>query len=346
LATRSPCESINSGLLTMASTQRTAFAVILVASLGALLGGCGGGSSAGSSAGSSGSSSGDATAAVSPTPADVSPIAGPTISGSPAQSVAVGAAYRFSPTVTHATGAPLTFDIGNKPAWATFDTATGALSGSPAAASAGLYSKIAITVSDGVAISSLAPFSISVVPASAANQPSLTLSGSPATSAMVGKAYSFRPTAAAPTGARLTFAISNKPAWAIFDVATGTLSGSPTEANVASYANILITVADGAASAALAPFSIAVTASTTAVSLSWTPPTLNSNNTPLNNLAGYHIYYGTSPAMMTTVATVEGAASTDQVISNLQSGTWYFAVAAFNSDRLESTFSAVLSVTI
>jgi hypothetical protein len=322
----------------MASTAHAAIAAILAACLGAMLGGC-----------NDGSSSGANPAAKSSTPAEVSRTAGPTISGSPAPSVAVGAAYAFRPTVVDATAAKLTFGIVNKPVWAIFDAATGALSGSPASANAGLYSNIVITVSDGVAVTSLAPFSISVTPAApatAANQPSLVLSGSPVTSIMAGMAYSFRPTAAGPTGASLTFAISNKPAWATFDTTTGALSGKPTEANVGSYAQILITVGDGAASAALAPFSIAVTASTTAVQLSWTPPTLNSNNTPLANLAGYHIYYGTSPAKLTTVTTVEGAGNTDQVISNLQPGTWYFAVAAFNSDRVESTLSAVVPVTI
>jgi Putative Ig domain len=319
----------------MTSTVHAAIAVILVASLGAMLGGC-----------NDGLFSDANTAANSSTAAAVSHKTGPTISGSPAQSVAVGAAYSFRPTVADATAASVTFAISNKPVWATFDTASGALSGSPAAANVGVYRKIVITVHDGVAFTSLVPFSISVTPATAANQPSLALSGSPVTSVMAGTAYSFRPTAVDPTGASLSFAVSNKPAWATFDATTGTLSGRPTEANVGSYAQILITVSDGAASAALAPFSIAVTASTTAVTLSWTPPALNSNNTPLANLAGYHIYYGTSPAMMTTVITVEGAGNTDHVISNLQPGTWYIAVTAFNSDRIESTLSAVLPVTI
>lgn len=326
----------------MASTAHAAIAAILAACLGAMLGGCNDGSSSGANPAANSST----PAANSSTPAEVPRTTGPMISGSPAQSVAVGAAYAFRPTVADATAAKLTFGITNKPVWATFDAATGALSGSPAPANAGLYSKIVITVSDGAAINSLAPFSISVTPATAANQPSLALSGSPVTSIMVGTAYSFRPTAAGPAGASLTFAITNKPAWAAFDAATGALSGTPTEANVGSYAHILITVGDGAASAALAPFSIAVTASTTAVTLSWTPPTLNSNNTPLANLAGYHIYYGASPAMLTTVTTVEGAGNTNQVIGNLQPGTWYFAVAAFNSDRVESTLSAVVPVTI
>jgi hypothetical protein len=66
----------------------------------------------------------------------------------------------------------------------------------------------------------------------------------------------------------------------------------------------------------------------------------------VSDLAGYHIYYGTSAASLTTVITVDNAGDTSQVIGNLKSGTWYFAVAAFNSDKIESDFSAVLPVTI
>jgi hypothetical protein len=43
---------------------------------------------------------------------------------------------------------------------------------------------------------------------------------------------------------------------------------------------------------------------------------------------------------------VSNAASTNFVINNLTSGMWYFAVTAYNSAKVESTFSAVVSVTI
>ncbi len=48
--------------------------------------------------------------------------------------------------------------------------------------------------------------------------------------------------------------------WATFSSATGQLSGTPTAANVGSYANVVISVSDGKASAALAPFTITVAA--------------------------------------------------------------------------------------
>ena len=86
----------------------------------------------------------------------------PTISGSPVQTINVGGAYVFAPVATDADGDTLTFSIANKPAWATFSTATGRLSGTPAVANVGTYSGIAITVSDGKASTALTAFSIAV----------------------------------------------------------------------------------------------------------------------------------------------------------------------------------------
>lgn len=53
----------------------------------------------------------------------------PVISGTPATSVTVGQAYLFQPTASDADGNTLTFSVQNRPAWATFSTATGRLSG-------------------------------------------------------------------------------------------------------------------------------------------------------------------------------------------------------------------------
>jgi len=86
----------------------------------------------------------------------------PTISGSPATSILTGSAYSFTPTTTDPSGAALTFRIQNAPAWATFDGATGRLSGTPGAANVGSYANITISVSDGTTSASLAAFSIAV----------------------------------------------------------------------------------------------------------------------------------------------------------------------------------------
>jgi len=86
----------------------------------------------------------------------------PTISGHPALAINAGATYSFTPTASDAERNALTFSIQGKPAWATFNPASGAMSGTPRAADVGTYAKILISVSDGKASASLPAFTVSV----------------------------------------------------------------------------------------------------------------------------------------------------------------------------------------
>jgi len=90
----------------------------------------------------------------------------PVISGTPAFSVMVGQSYRFTPTAQDPDGQPLTFNISNRPAWASFDTTSGTLSGTPQSSDLGSFSGVVITVSDGQASASLPPFSLLVASSS------------------------------------------------------------------------------------------------------------------------------------------------------------------------------------
>jgi hypothetical protein len=85
---------------------------------------------------------------------------------------------------------------------------------------------------------------------------------------------------------------------------------------------------------------------TGSANLSWTAPTENTNGTPLTDLAGYHIYYGTSPGTWTSTITILSATETSYVVSGLASGTYYFAIVAFNSEGIDSADSNVGSKTI
>lgn len=86
----------------------------------------------------------------------------PVISGTPATTVSAGSMYNFRPTASDPNGDPLTFSIANRPQWATFNTTTGQLSGTPTSANVGTYSNVAISVSDGQATVSLPAFAITV----------------------------------------------------------------------------------------------------------------------------------------------------------------------------------------
>jgi hypothetical protein len=172
------------------------------------------------------------------------------------------------------------------------------------------------------------------------------ISGSPAPSVSVGAAYEFRPTATGANNAKLSFSIKNQPGWAKFDATTGTLSGTPAAANVGTYAQVSITVSDGVRSASLAPFSVNVTQHLATATLSWTAPALNTNGTTATDLAGYHIYYGSKPTALNQVISVDGAGAVNYTINNLSPGTWYFAIKAYNAEKVESSLSAVVPVAL
>ena len=59
--------------------------------------------------------------------------AAPTISGTPPATATVGVGYSFQPTARDSNGDSLVFSISNRPAWASFSSSTGRLSGAPAA---------------------------------------------------------------------------------------------------------------------------------------------------------------------------------------------------------------------
>jgi hypothetical protein len=92
---------------------------------------------------------------------------------------------------------------------------------------------------------------------------------------------------------------------------------------------------------------VSVTANNTGTAtLSWVPPTQNTNGTPVTTLMGYHIYYGTTEGALNQSVVVNGAGTTSFEITGLGSGTWYFAVAAIAADGTESAQSNVGSKTL
>ena len=183
----------------------------------------------------------------------------PTISGTPATGVQEGKAYSFQPAAADADGDALVFSASNLPAWLALNPATGRLSGTAPTGSAGTYSGIVLSVTDGKASASLAPFAITVTVAAPVNQPP-TIGGTPGTAVVVGQPYVFQPNAGDPEGKTLSFFVTNKPSWLAFDFATGRLSGTPGDAHVGTYSNIVISVSDGATTARLPAFAITVQA--------------------------------------------------------------------------------------
>jgi nitrite reductase/ring-hydroxylating ferredoxin subunit len=266
----------------------------------------------------------------------------PTISGAPKATAVVGKSYSFRPSAYDADGNALKFSIRNKPVWANFDPLTGRLYGTPASSHVGTYASISIGVSDGIVTRRLPLFSITV-----RTNVAPKISGVPATTAAPGVAYAFAPVASDADGDALRFNIRNKPAWATFDPASGRLRGTPSSAQAGTYSNISIGVSDGFVTTRLPAFSITVGGATDrTVRLSWSPPTLNTDGSPLTDLAEFRVFYGQVSGRYDYSLRTGSPTITAMEIQGLTPGTWYFSVKAVTSRGVESDFSREANKTL
>lgn len=79
--------------------------------------------------------------------------------------------------------------------------------------------------------------------------------------------------------------------------------------------------------------------------LSWTAPTTNADNTPLTDLGGFNIYYGTAPGNYSQNIDV-GNVTTYQVDNLTMGVTYYFVTTAYDTSGNESGYSNEISKTI
>jgi fibronectin type 3 domain-containing protein len=84
------------------------------------------------------------------------------------------------------------------------------------------------------------------------------------------------------------------------------------------------------------------------VNLSWLAPSTRSDGDYLSNseLAGYKVYMGSSANNLTQLVDLNDDQITDYTVDNLESGSYYFAVTAYDNDGLESGFSQVIRVDV
>lgn len=78
--------------------------------------------------------------------------------------------------------------------------------------------------------------------------------------------------------------------------------------------------------------------------LSWTAPTTNADGSPLTDLAGYYVHYGTSPGLYSTTVPV-GLVTTYQVDGLTAGVEYHFAVTAVDTSENVSTYSDEVSAT-
>jgi len=179
--------------------------------------------------------------------------------------------------------------------------------------------------------------------------PAPQISGRAATTVKVGQSYSFQPSVRFAGSHVLTFSVSGAPDWLTFNPTTGRLSGTPTSADVGTDKAMVLKVSNGTSSVSLAPFSITVLAagaSSGNVSLSWQPPTENTNGSALLDLAGYVIHYGTVSKIYTAAVTITNPGLTSFVVEDLPAGTYYFSMTSTTTSGEVSALSTEASVTI
>lgn len=84
--------------------------------------------------------------------------------------------------------------------------------------------------------------------------------------------------------------------------------------------------------------------SNSSVPLNWTPPTENTDSSPLTDITGYKVYYGLSANALTNTYTLMDPNASSVTVPSLASNTlYYFSVKVLNSKNVESDFSNIIS---
>jgi len=132
-------------------------------------------------------------------------------------------------------------------------------------------------------------------------------------------------------------------------VASNTTSTAPSTAAatpVSTTSNGTTSSGSTASAGTVAKTTPPVTTVNGVATLDWMPPTENSDGSVLTNLAGYTVYYGTSPDNLSQSVKVTNPGLTAYAVTGLSSGTWYFAVTSYSADGVESTRTSTVSTKI
>lgn len=174
------------------------------------------------------------------------------------------------------------------------------------------------------------------------------LSGLPSDTVVAGASYRFEPAAFDANGDVLVFTIQNKPSWATFNPADGTISGTPSMVDVGTHVGIVVRATDGWESNSLPSFGIRVVApgASGTAQISWNPPTQNEDDTPLFNLAGYWIFEGSRADTLMRLRQVTDPDALQQALTGLSPGSHFFAMTAYSYTGAESPLSNVASKVI
>ena len=177
----------------------------------------------------------------------------------------------------------------------------------------------------------------------------LSITGQPPTSISMGSTYYFNANTSGGSGKTVAFSIQNKPSWATLNTVTGELRGTPDAAGT--FSNIVISASDGQSTAKLPAFSILVNGTSSSnkatVTISWAAPGNNTDGTTFDNPAGFVIHYGTSASSLNQSVSIGSYSARSYNLTGLSKGTtYYFSVAAINTNNVEGERSAVTSIAL
>ncbi|MGX9425444.1 DUF4082 domain-containing protein, partial [Bradyrhizobium sp. LeoA1S1] len=200
------------------------------------------------------------------------------------QSAVVGSAFSLTlpaGTFNDPDGGALTYSATGLngaalPSWLTFNAATRTFSGTPTSANVGTLG-VQVSATDPAGLSASETFNIAV----ATDTPPVLVTQTANQSAVVGSAFSLTLPAGTfndPDGGALTYAATGLngaalPSWLTFNATTRTFSGTPASANVGTL-GVQVSATDPAGLSASETFNIAVTTTSTTVSL------FTASNTP------------------------------------------------------------------
>ncbi len=276
---------------------------------------------------------------------NAAPVAVPSISISSATVTATVGTAIANISITSSGGAVASYGIApTLPEGLTLDTATGTISGTPTAVAEAITHTITATNSSGEAMVMLTI----TVTAGDNNNPNVapTISGTPDTTVAEGTAYNFTPIGAdVDDGATLVYSIENKPGWATFST-TGALTGTPTNADVGTTSDIVITLTSGSDTVSLPAFNLTVTNVNDAPTITGMPATTVAEDTaysftPTGADADATLAYtienkpswatfSTTTGALTGTPTNADVGSTSGIVITLTSGSDTVSLPAFN----------------
>lgn len=248
----------------------------------------------------------------------------------------IGDYVGFQIYASDADGDLITYSSSGLPIGITINSSSGYVSGT--ASTVGNYSST-IRATDSKGASSSTTFSWSVVQP---NRPP-TISTISNKSNVLGDFVSIQVYGSDPDGNTLTYSASGLPTGLLIS-SSGLISGQLSYIGMF-YVTITVTDTSGATGSTSFYWDVASPPPLNTAVLSWTPPTQNTDGSPLTDLAGYKIFYSQDPSNITTYTITVYVGVSSAEISNLMNGTWYFAMKSFNSSNVESDITPLVSKT-